>query len=1065
MCLYPSLHFPIPSFPISSVSGVIKCKKERGSSETCPQCSFPQTLNRTLLLGLTTEQLRCERPALYSPLKKWNNTLWAESECDLLYTRDFEEPLGQLTFVLSDSHGNHAQVACDVRHPGDSSPMSWTVNPQSLGELSVNVSLLTVLECEIDRETLQNLWQLIAYYYESPAILERGQQRSNTSRATYQYVQTLNENSPYFTELKGHLLAEPSWLLQPRVMLRLNRKLTTTKKLVMDFITLITKHINGQRQQDDFTFSWAMIRRGTGQQVQTALEGTKVHLLCTVITSDPEVKVKWILPDLTAVEDATDKIEMSERGELVILNATLSDSGLYHCMVRTKAGVDLMPLRLTIKERLLSPTAFNGQKVLLKKGQSFSLTCDVTSVQPSQIVWYLPKNQFLLPRQQTKRAEVMANGTLVLRKLTQEDSGEYSCLASNLYGVDMISHMVKVTRATSDRSKVDAERDQQILPIHMEEGEGSGVDYQEIARPIAKQIPTKTPTQQRNRTRLSKRIQIQNSKRKPNTSVNKLDPNHWAEILAKVNAKPSITPTGQSLEEPSTVTVHKPTTAANSGVSMSNKVLHITTSTYITTQPTQSSVNLKPKAEAHLTEKKKNQDILPQLLQPPPPRSTEPSHQHIGRPEYITVSPAAGTFQPLDQYIREGRRNHSFLPGQANRRRLPYRRWKPPLRTGINSHLNPFHNSSKKPQTMVHPTTTTTTPTSSTTTTTTTTTSSSTITASTIAPVAATVENHETLPNVYQPEEYEGEYYEEYNYKHNQSLDVKEDLNGETRHTSQDFYRSLTTSFVEKVPEIGPSPGTINLPSPKTIVTAKLESNPLPTESANMDVTHKEQKDKDSVSLSKSDRVEMRTDTEEKSRNNNSFAGEMEEKATDWRENPKILIGDGERNKELKKNHVSPSYNTQDSTRPLAEQSIKAQPRFPSSRVIHSFSNRARTKDVPPNQENEQNRTRVNPESQRFPIMESIHPWLHQHNQERGQTAMSHATQTNLEKKKGKQTAVTVGRHSEPPRVSPTSHWPSHHFHDRHHYNPIYHSWPGERTFHNRWKGKKSCSVTIINKK
>uniref|UniRef100_A0A7N6BGJ2 Ig-like domain-containing protein n=1 Tax=Anabas testudineus TaxID=64144 RepID=A0A7N6BGJ2_ANATE len=267
----------------------------------------------------------------------------------------------------------------------------------------------------------------------------------------------------------------------------------------MDFTTLITKHISSHRgQDDDFTSSWALIRRGTTGQILTALEGSKVRLLCSVMTSEPEVKVEWILPDLSTVEDSTDKIEISDRGELVILNATLSDSGLYHCMVRTKAGVDLLPLRLTIKERSLSPTALNGQKVVVEKGQSISLTCDVTSVQPSQTTWYLAKNQILLPTQQTKRAEVMANGTLVLRKLTIEDSGEYSCLASNLYGADMISHMVEVTgEKTSDRSKVETDTGQQIVPIGMEE-EGSGRDYQEILRPFATQLPKKAVTVQRN---------------------------------------------------------------------------------------------------------------------------------------------------------------------------------------------------------------------------------------------------------------------------------------------------------------------------------------------------------------------------------------------------------------------------------------------------------------------------------------------------------------------------------------------------------------------------------------
>ncbi|KAF7649401.1 hypothetical protein LDENG_00141850 [Lucifuga dentata] len=193
----------------------------------------------------------------------------------------------------------------------------------------------------------------------------------------------------------------------------------------------------------------------------------------------------------------TDKIDFAENGDLLILNATLSDSGLYHCMVRTNAGVDLAPIRLTIKERSLSPTAFNGQKIVIEKGHSFSLPCDVTSVQPSQTMWYLPRNHILLPTQQTRRVEVMENGTLVVKRVTQEDAGEYSCVTSNLHGVDMLAHMVEVTgEKDSDNSKVQTEK--LILTIDGEEGEGSGGDYQEIKRPFTTQLPKKVGTQQRN---------------------------------------------------------------------------------------------------------------------------------------------------------------------------------------------------------------------------------------------------------------------------------------------------------------------------------------------------------------------------------------------------------------------------------------------------------------------------------------------------------------------------------------------------------------------------------------
>uniref|UniRef100_A0A3Q2R1C9 Ig-like domain-containing protein n=1 Tax=Fundulus heteroclitus TaxID=8078 RepID=A0A3Q2R1C9_FUNHE len=252
----------------------------------------------------------------------------------------------------------------------------------------------------------------------------------------------------------------------------------------------------------------------------SALEGSKVNLQCSVVTSDPEAKVEWMLPDLSTVEEATDKVEISERGQLVISNATLSDSGLYHCIVRSKAGVDLMPLRFTVKERTLGPTAFNGQKMMIEKGNSLSLPCEVTSSQPSQTLWYLPKNQVLLPTQQTKRAEVMENGTLVVRKMTHEDAGEYSCLASNLYGVDMLSHMVEVTgKRTSEKTKVQTDREPLIMPLGVDEAEGSGVDYQEIVRPFATQLPEKVGRPHRKLNGLFKGTRIKNLKRKPNKSL------------------------------------------------------------------------------------------------------------------------------------------------------------------------------------------------------------------------------------------------------------------------------------------------------------------------------------------------------------------------------------------------------------------------------------------------------------------------------------------------------------------------------------------------------------------
>ncbi|XP_077588431.1 matrix-remodeling-associated protein 5 [Stigmatopora nigra] len=687
--------------------GVIKCKKERETStiEICPQCYSPQPLNGTSVFTLSENQLTCERPVLRSSLKLWDNPIWADSdtEPDLPYTRDFEKPLGHLSFVLSDSHGNKAHVDCEMRHPGDSSDINWTINPRSAQGLSVNVSLATNLECEIDREKLQNLWQLVAYYYESPAILERGQQRLNTSRETYQYAQVANENSPYFTDLKGYLVAEPAWLLQHRVTLKLNRQQTTTKKLVLDFTTIITKTINSlRRQQDDndLTASWAMLQRGTTGRVKTVLEGSKVHLQCSVVTSQKDVKVEWMLPDLSIVDSLTDKLKIDDTGNLVIMNASQSDSGLYHCMIKTKAGVDLMSLRLTVKERLPSPNSFNGQKMIVEKGGSISLPCQVTSSQPSQTIWYMPSNKVLLPTQKTRKAVVMENGTLVVRKLMEEDSGEYSCLASNLYGVDMLSHIVEVTgeEKVSYNSEEKTESKQTILNPDMEEG--SAGDYQETIRPFATHVPT-LGNQQRNPDSFSNKDPKRHFKRKPTIIAKTLDPNYWAEVLAKANAKlPIAQEPDLSLLDSTTINVLdslvKPTTKISSNAN--NFPI-----------PTISNNKIELRTKGSQPETSQAQII----------RSTESSllHNSVITEKYNRVTSAVRTPSTKTETVQFGSGNRKFIPGRSNRRRPPFRRRKPPTRKIIPD-IKSFLNSSitlksNVPTSMSITTTTTTTTTTS----------------------------------------------------------------------------------------------------------------------------------------------------------------------------------------------------------------------------------------------------------------------------------------------------------------------------------------------------------------
>ncbi|XP_076878588.1 matrix-remodeling-associated protein 5 [Brachyhypopomus gauderio] len=544
--------------------GVIKCKKDQDASagENCAACASPQPLNTSQVLQLPAQKLSCDRPSLRSPLRAAEGGTWEDQEPDLPYVKDLELPLGQLTFTLSDSHGNRAHVACDVTRPDEGTSVAWEQLKGSR-EVAVNVTLLTLLECEIDRDALQNLWRLVAYYYENPAVLDRGARYENTSKVAYQYSQSASEDSPYFTELKGHLMAEPAWLLQPRVTLQLNRRKTTTKKLVLNFSSFISKHISERGGQEDTVSSWAFIQRGTPGRIQIALEHSEVSLDCNVLSSGHQ-SMEWMLPDLTTLEKTDSHRIVSEHNRLVIKNTSLSDSGLYHCFVRTETDVDIISYRLAVRERLLSPSDLNGKKMSVDNGDSLSLPCSVTSPQPVETGWILPRHEIIKATDAKGRIYVSQNNTLIITKVVDEDAGEYSCLAANLHGVDMLSHVVVVADVKEEDSLVSGVAKGGSRFLDIEDTEGSG--YQEIKQPTAKQTPQRTDGKHRGSGGVPrqgfKAKRIKEHVRKPNKSVKEFDPDHRAQILVKSNTKGSTAQPATIITTLKETTTIKITTAA-----------------------------------------------------------------------------------------------------------------------------------------------------------------------------------------------------------------------------------------------------------------------------------------------------------------------------------------------------------------------------------------------------------------------------------------------------------------------------------------------------------------------
>lgn len=609
--------------------------------------------------------------------------MWEDQEPDAPYIKDLEHPLGHLTFILSDSHGNRAHVACNVTHPVEDTTMVWEPMRRK-DEIVVNVTLLTFLECEIDRDALQNLWRLVAYYYESPAILERGTRLGNSSKVTFQYSQATHDESPYFTELKGHLMAEPAWLLQPRVTLQLNRRKTTTKKLVLNFSTFISKHITGRGDEEDVVSSWAMIQRGVPGRIQSVLEHSEVSLDCSVLSSGHQ-PVEWMLPDLTTVDQTDSRKIRLENNRLVIKNTSIADSGLYHCFVRTDTNVDIVTYRLTVRMRLLSPSDLNGKQISVENGDTLSLPCLVTSPHPIETRWFLPNNQILKASDMKQRVYVSQNNTLILKKVTYEDAGEYSCLAANLYGTDMLSHLIVVTGENEEAQRSVTVSKDELLLFESEDSEGSG--YEEIQRPTAKLTPQRVDGKHRGGTvrQNAKGKKIKEGVRKPNNSVKELDPSRWEQILAKANAKFSTMPPVTTHIEVTKISK----TVTESSLITTTKLLAAdaikTTKTNVTASSTSTSSSIQNSSVKQLEPPSHNEHVQQEITQEEKSKHKTSDYnisdltlEHIDSttvPEYETQLVKQVDRHTIEEKIRA---NNNSIWNQ--RRRFPYRQRRPPSR-------------------------------------------------------------------------------------------------------------------------------------------------------------------------------------------------------------------------------------------------------------------------------------------------------------------------------------------------------------------------------------------------
>ncbi|XP_015502601.1 matrix-remodeling-associated protein 5 [Parus major] len=553
--------------------GVLKCKKDKAyeSGQLCAKCSSPKQLQKEDIQNL--KDISCRKPVIQSSLRQ-NSSTQDEEDSD-----SYELPLEELrsspwniALNMTDEHGNIIHLNCEIKKPTDSTKIQW--NQIQTQEIDINATIALDFECPMNRENYEKLWKLIAYYSEVPVKLERELMLRKEPKISYQYRQGSDYDALYYTGVKAQIQAEPSWVMQPLINIQLNRRQSTGKKVVLSFFTVFSQtiHTKTTRQQRN----WVMIEQNESTRTaQSVVEGSECQLSCSVKASESP-SIQWLFPDGTKLQapfnEKDSRFSILSSGQLIIKAVSYTDGGVYHCIAQVRDDVDVMAYRLFVQPAASQVADSDVVRVEKNVGDPIALPCNAVAIPDPQLSWILPNSQVLNDLSNSSKGYMLPNGTLLIPRSHVTDSGHYRCVAVNQQGSDQFVIRVTVNKMVSDRSfkriKLKKHPGSKGLSkttgrvIDDEEGSGGVEEFPRRKNRLKDwEIPFKQKNDQvpeaqikkgkkgRRKMKIWKSTdetqdsnvaegrRVFESRRRINVASKQINPQHWADILAKVRGK------------------------------------------------------------------------------------------------------------------------------------------------------------------------------------------------------------------------------------------------------------------------------------------------------------------------------------------------------------------------------------------------------------------------------------------------------------------------------------------------------------------------------------------------
>ena len=231
--------------------------------------------------------------------------------------------------------------------------------------------------------------------------------------------------------------------------------------------------------------------------------------------------------------------------------------------------MDRMVYRVLVQSPSTQPAEKDTVTIGKNPGEPVMLPCNALAIPEAHLSWILPNRRIINDLANTSHVYMLPNGTLSIPKIQVSDSGYYRCVAVNKHGADHITVGITVTKkgsgSPSKRGRCPGPKALSRVREDIVEVEGvSGTGDEEntsrrLLHPKHQEVFLKTKddaingdkkakkgrrkpklwkhSEKEPETSVAEGLRVFESRRRINMANKQINPEHWADILAKVLGK------------------------------------------------------------------------------------------------------------------------------------------------------------------------------------------------------------------------------------------------------------------------------------------------------------------------------------------------------------------------------------------------------------------------------------------------------------------------------------------------------------------------------------------------